>query len=132
MIKAIVSTLILTAAAVNVNHAHAVSVNLTKPDTSQIQVKVKDLVLKVEKSYSCALEGRPEKQGWFTSDTVDIQVTAVSLENAAELALTPFPGQIPALNGDLVTIQVEGKDKTVSNFFVRNINCKPVRAGLGI
>lgn len=96
--------------------ASAVSIKFPKtPQT--IQVKAKDLLVKEEKPFLCVLEGVPEDK-WSFQNSVEINVTAVSLQDAAELAFTPYMVLGSDKNSEVVKIKVDGK-----GFFVRNIQC---------
>lgn len=102
----------------------AVGVSLTKPIVSAIEVKPAELILKKEKAYNCTLEGTAES-GWILNDEVELKITATSLENAAELALTPYVVVAPARENDPVKIKVDGQ-----NFFVRKVNCQPIERAI--
>ncbi len=98
--------------------AHAIGVQLTQPVKSEIEVKPAELILKKEKSFNCALEGFTES-GW--QDTIDLKITANSLEDAAELSLTPYVVVEPSRENDSVKIKVDGQ-----NFLVRKVNCRAI------
>lgn len=115
MFKALIAAATLVFAV----QSHAVGVRLTKPVKSEIQEKAVNLLRKVEKAYKCTLEGR-YPQGWALSSEVSIRVTAASLENAAELALTPYVVEQPTKDSMVVKIKVENHD-----FLVQKINCQP-------
>ena len=100
--------------------AGAVGVAVTVPVKSAIEVKPAELILKKEKAYNCTLEGVVEG-GWVLNDTLDLKITATSLEDAAELALTPYVIAAPARENDPVKIKVDGQ-----NFIVRKVNCQAI------
>jgi len=115
MIKALIAAATLTFTV----QSHAAGVRLTKPVKSEIQEKAVNLLRKVERPYKCTLEGRYQS-GWAWSNEVSIRVTAASLENAAELALTPYVIETPTKESQIVKIKVED-----ATFFVQKINCQP-------
>lgn len=97
--------------------ASAVAINFPRPEQT-IQVKAKDLLVKEEKSFRCVLEGLPESK-WSFQNSMEVNVTAVSLQDAAELAITPYVVVVPGKNSEVVQIKVDGQ-----NFYVQQINCK--------
>ena len=120
MFKALVSILVMSAAL----QAGAAPVQVTKTLKPEIKEKARDVLIKKERAYKCTLEGRTASK-WSLQNEVYVNVTAASLQAAAELALTPFVIEDPNSNLDVVKIKVEN---TV--FFVRDINCQPVQKSI--
>lgn len=115
--KAIVAILFMSTAL----QATAAPVRVTNPLKPEIKEKAKDILLKKERAYKCTLEGRPESK-WSFQNSMEVKVTAFSLQGAAELALTPWVVEEPEKNSEMVKIKVED---TV--FFVQSVNCQLVQ-----
>lgn len=97
--------------------------NLDKPVL--IRVKATDLFFHPVRNYECTLESTPTGS-WFLDEKISLKISARSVQDAVELALTPYVVEAPTeQQARVVKIVVNGREMKV-----RDITCKELEKTL--
>lgn len=90
-----------------------------------IRVKATDLFLRPMRNFDCTLESTPTGS-WFLDEKISLNVSARSVQDAVELALTPYVVEAPTEQGArVVKIVVNGRELKV-----RDVTCKAVQRSI--
>ncbi len=94
--------------------------NLERPIV--IRMKATDLYFRPMRNFECTLESAPTGS-WFLDQKITLNVSARSLQDAVELALTPYVSEPPKDANPSLKIVVNGKELKV-----RDVTCKAVQS----
>lgn len=96
--------------------------NLERP--VMIRMKATDFFLRPFRNYECTLESVPTGS-WFLDEKITVNVSARTLQDAVELALTPYVTEAPT--GEIRTVKtvINGKELKV-----RDVTCKALQPSI--